>query len=499
VALSEYHVAASTPAETDTNGNRTRVTSTEKITFNATLTNAPAGVTAFVGSELTGNPEGPVPNLAQNIWDSRQMLDYDGSHEIIDPGTSKGGVTLTPPIQQLIGHWNLLNLSGGRPAWATANMTISATEIDLFNNHQRIEVGPGKHLQPQDWSSMLNFFRQRRIYQSSSVRATGQSDASNTVDMPLNTPDGNTVHGQEVNQQSAVTAPDTMNSNQNVITIDPTTNTILAAQNAASTNANITTGYICPEYTGNGSPSATTLPANSYYRIQDRYWDSTGKALWYCTTAGSNSTSVWSPLSGGGGSVGQYTFVSDQGDYVVATQSGTVPLVTALSAGFTNGATITSVTVVTVAGISVGSVMTGTGVPGTGAVVTAVNTTTRVVSVSFTASATSSGNYTFTAYVYIAKPPKIRCSITSETYIDGSGPHGYTYTPVVSGGITVAYTRTNSWGAGESETEQITPAYLPGDIVYAMSMPSLNMPISPGSGTTVAVSLLDIHDKDWAT
>jgi len=500
VALSEYDVAASTPAETDTNGNRTRVTSTEKITFNATLTNAPAGVTSFVGSELTGNPEGPVPNLAQNIWQSRRMLDYDGMHEIIDPGTSTPNSR--PALQQIIGHWNLLNLSGATgvgAAWATANMTIAATEIDLVTNHVRIEVGPSKHLQPQDWSSMLNFFRQRRLYQASSVRATGQTDASNTVDMPLNTPDGNTVHGQEVNLQSAVTAPDTMNSNQNVITTDPTTNTILAAQNAASTNANITVGYICPEYTGNGSPSASTLPTGSYYRIQQRYWDSTAKALWYCTTAGSNSTSVWSQVGGGGGSVGQYAFVSDGGDYIVATQNGVAPVVTALSVGFTNGASVTSVTVVTVSGIAVGSVMTGTGVPSAGAVVTAVNTTTKVVSVSFTATAASSGNYTFTGYVNIAKPPKIRCSITSEAYIDGTGTHTFTYNAVFVPPYTVAYTRTNSWSGGsQSQTEKITPAYLPGDIIYAMTMPSLNMPISPGSGTTVAVTLLDIHDKDWA-
>jgi len=502
VALSEYDVAASTPAETDTNGNRTRVTSTEKITFNATLTNAPAGVTSFVGSEITGNPEGPVPNLAQNIWESRQMLDYDGTHEIIDAGLSKGGTTLRPPIQQIIGHWNLLNLSGAPgigAAWATANMTIASSEIDLVTNHVKIEVGPSNHLQPQDWSSMLNFFRMRHLTMPSSVRATGLSDASNTVDMPLNTPDANTVHGQEVNIQEAAIATDTTSSNQNVITTDATTNAIFAAQNNASTGANITTGYIRPEYTGAGSPTATTLPANSYYRIQDRYWDSTAKALWYCTTAGSNSTSVWSQVGGGGGSVGQYAFVSDGGDYIVATQNGVAPVVTALSVGFTNGASVTSVTVVTVAGIAVGSVMTGTGVPSAGAVVTAVNTTTKVVSVSFTATAASSGNYTFTAYVNVAKPPKIRCSITSEAYIDGTGTHTFSYTAVVVSSVTVAYTRLNSWAGGsQSQTEKITPAYLPGDIIYAMTMPSLNMPISPGSGTTVAVTLLDIHDKDWA-
>jgi len=245
--------------------------------------------------------------------------------------------------------------------------------------------------------------------------------------------------------------------------------------------------------------------SSPYYRAGSTYWDNTNSALYVCTTSGYSTASglspvsVWKLVSGGGGSVGQYTFCWDDGDFIVCTAAGTSPTVTTLSSGFTNGAAVTSVTVVTVSGIAVGSVMTGTGVPSAGAVVTAVNTTTKVVSVSFTATAASSGNYTFTGYVNIAKPPKIRCSITSEAYIDGTGTHTFTYTAVVVSSVNVAYTRLNSWSGGtQSQTEKITPAYLPGDIIYAMTMPSLNMPISPGSGTTVAVTLLDIHDKDWA-
>jgi len=246
--------------------------------------------------------------------------------------------------------------------------------------------------------------------------------------------------------------------------------------------------------------------SSPYYRAGSTYWDNTNGAFYVCTTSGYSTASgltpvsVWKLVSGGGGSVGQYTFCSDAGDFIVCTAAGTVPISRPLSVAFTNGYFVNNITLSTVAGISVGMIMTGTGVPAAGVAVTAVSTSLNVVTVvSFLSSAASSGNYTFTGYVNIAKPPKIRCSITSETYIDGSGVHTYAYTAVVSGGITVAYTRTNNWGGSNSETEQITPAYLPGDIVYAMTMPSLNMPVSPGSGTTVAVTLLDIHDKDWAT
>ena len=166
-----------------------------------------------------------------------------------------------------------------------------------------------------------------------------------------------------------------------------------------------------------------------YYRIGDTYFDTAGKQLYLCTTAGYSTASGLTPVSVwtaiGGGSAQQFTFVSDGGDYIVATPTA------------------------------------------------------------------GGGN------VNIAKPPKLRCSVAQETYVDGTGIHTFTYTAVVSGGVTLAYTRTNTWSAG-SQVESITPAYLPGDIIYALAMPVLNMPTAPGAGTNVAVSLLDIHDKDWA-
>ena len=206
VQYAEWDVAGSTPAETDTNGNQVKKCNTHELHCHVTLTNAPSGVTPFVGSQLTALAESPVSNLAQNIYNSRATLDYDGEHEIVDPGITNGsgGSGTTIPLAQLIGHWNVLNFSGGATAWSTANMTIAGTEIDLMTNHIRIEVGPSKHLQPQDWNSMLQFFRNRRTIVSSSVRATGYGDGNNTVDMALNTPDANSVPGLSVESQATL-------------------------------------------------------------------------------------------------------------------------------------------------------------------------------------------------------------------------------------------------------------------------------------------------------
>lgn len=201
--FAEYDVDGSTPAETDTNGNRTRAANAHDLHIHPTLTNSPTGLTVYSGQSVQGVAETPVANLAQNIYESRAMLDYDGSHEIIDSGIKNAphGSGATQPLQQIIGHWNVLNFTGGAAAWRTANMTIAGTEIDLVTNHIRIDVGPSKHLSPQDWSSMLEFFRRRLPLMPSSVRATGAGAGGGNVDMALNSSDENTVPGQTVDSQ----------------------------------------------------------------------------------------------------------------------------------------------------------------------------------------------------------------------------------------------------------------------------------------------------------
>ena len=297
---SEWDVPSFSGAETDVNGNQVRRVGTQELHCHVTLTNAPGGVTNFVGSQLTAVGETPVANLAKNIFNSRSTLDYDGEHEIIDGGLPNA-IIPTAALTQLIGHWNVLNFSGGKAAWLNANMTIAGTEIDLMTNHIRIEVGPSKHLQPQDWSSMLQFFRYRRLSMDNATRATGFGGSNNNVDMAKNTPDGNTVPGLAVDALRVVIAPDAVDGTRtNLIQQDATTTQIAIVQQPTAGGAAYTTGVIAPEYNGVGAPSATTLVASAYYRVGDKYVDTGANTMYRCTTAGSNSTSVWAQISGGG-------------------------------------------------------------------------------------------------------------------------------------------------------------------------------------------------------
>jgi hypothetical protein len=186
----EYDVPGSTPAETDTNGNVVKKSVSKQLHAHITLTNAPGGMTEFDNTTQYG--EVAVTGLAQNIYTDRGTLDYDGTHEIID----RGILGETIPLAQIIGHWNVLNISGGDAAWASANMTIAGTEIDLITNHIRIDIGPAKHLQPQNWNTLLQFFRNRRIFLNSAIRANGATNGN--TDMPKNTPDANTVPGLRI-------------------------------------------------------------------------------------------------------------------------------------------------------------------------------------------------------------------------------------------------------------------------------------------------------------
>ena len=216
-------------------------------------------MTNFTNSQLHRLGRNAGDRLGGKYLQLPATLDYDGSHEIIDPGI-KNGSSPTQPLQQLIGHWNVLNLSGGASAWASANMTISGTEIDLQNNHIKIDVGPSKHLQPQDWSAMLQFFRYRRLYTPSSVRATGLGDSSSTADMPKNTPDANTVPGLNVEQKRSLLAADPLNSGiNNLWTIDATTGQMTVTRQD-TTNTPVIAGRVMVELTGTGAPGPTTLP-----------------------------------------------------------------------------------------------------------------------------------------------------------------------------------------------------------------------------------------------
>ena len=204
VQLTEYDVAGA--SETATTGNIVAKAAEKELHAQITLTNAPAGSSSYSTAEVEEESEVPVTGLAENCYNARQTLDYDGQHVIVDPGNAG-----TIPLSVIIGHWNVLNLSGGAAAWETMNATIASTRIDLITNEQSVEFGPAKHLAPQDFSEFLQYFRGRRQFIGSHTRASGYYGANQSVQMPKNTPDGNTAPGLKVRSDLTTIAYDTEN------------------------------------------------------------------------------------------------------------------------------------------------------------------------------------------------------------------------------------------------------------------------------------------------
>lgn len=86
--------------------------------------------------------------------------------------------------------------------------------------------------------------------------------------------------------------------------------------------------------------------------------------------------------------------------------------------------------------------------------------------------------------VKVAKPAKLRTSITAET-INGVSTT-YTYTASLSGSVTQSYYRTAAFSS-LLEYQQVIPFYLPNDIIYAA-------PFSTSSPTTLSsVTFIDLN------
>ena len=458
------------------------------------LTNTASGTYQLSTTLSTGEvyPTG----LAQAIYTALQTLQYNFTHTILEAPYA----TMIKPGK------HALNLSGGASAWSTMAAMIQAVDYEFMLapgapmtvSKTTVHCGPVAHLETRELIELLNIFCNRDLSKiNPNERANGSDLSGGQVTLGSDSPKENSVPAISVPAVVNVTAPDVTASNvTNIFTQDATQHQISVLQNSTSVGTTIITGLIAPEFNGTGSPSGSSLPANAYFRVGDHYIDTSANALWRCTASGTNSSSSWAQISGGGGSVQKFTFVSDKGDFFLATPAISASVSTTLATAFGNAAAVTTLSVTSAAGIAAGQSITGTGIPSSVIVVSVSGTT--ITTSGFTSTSASSGSYTFGAAVAIAKPPKIRCSITGDTQIDGSGAHTYTYTAVTVGGVIVAYTRTNSWTGPNSQVESITPAYLVGDTIYAIGMPSANMPIIVGSGTNVAVALMDIHDKDWA-
>lgn len=262
-----------------------------------TLTNAPVGTSEPTAANTWQSGEVPVTGLAKTIYNSLNgggnppaMLQYDGFHQIIET-----------VVTQIIGPWNVLNLTGGNPAWLAMNAQISSVEIDFFHNTTRLTIGPARHLAPQELNNYLQFFRTRLMLDSGQSAAGTQIGPSTDVAGEAEFENGapGTPQSGLVEHRDADSITGTA---FNGITLDPANGQIQVPFFDATGTVQ-GTALIVQEFPGNGVPAAGTLPGTVNFRVGWRYRNTatTPHTEYVCTTAGTNSTSAWTQIGGGGG------------------------------------------------------------------------------------------------------------------------------------------------------------------------------------------------------
>jgi hypothetical protein len=231
----------------------------------------------------------------------------------------------------------MINLTGGATAWESMDAVPESVTIEFLRTgdgrlvaHHTIQCGPVNHLEPGYLIQLSNLFWNRnRSGIDAYSRLTGTA-ASSQVDLSAETARENSVPATPDFAIQNTYAPDATNTGYtNVITHDATTGSTSVSQVNSTTGATVTTGLVMPQYNGTGAPAAGTLAANAYYRQYSTYLDMTTPTApveWVCTTAGTNSTSAWAQVSGGGGGMNFRGYWVDTTHYalndVVVIQAG---------------------------------------------------------------------------------------------------------------------------------------------------------------------------------
>ena len=271
------------------------------------LTNLPSG--QYVLKQLLNDGEAIPVGLAESIYNELSILQWKLRHNILQVAANGSTVpTIIKPGK------NMINLSGGLTVWETMNAVPEQVTIEFFRAivdgvscltaEHTISCGPVKFLEPDYLVRLANLFWNRNHAGIDAHQRLTGTTSSNQVDLSSQGAKENSVPGEPDFGQQLIYGTDvTVGTNSNVFTIDGTIGQISVAQNKTADGTNYATGVISPEFAAAGSPSATTLAANAYYRVGMYYVDDTtptNPVLWRCMTAGSNSTSVWAKISGGG-------------------------------------------------------------------------------------------------------------------------------------------------------------------------------------------------------
>lgn len=466
--------------------------------FRVLLTNAPSDT--YVLNQTLATGESMPSGLAQYIYTELADLQWKLRHEIIQVAANTTDLpTLIKPGKHKV------NLSGGHADWTTMNAVAEAVQIQFFRSgdgklvaQHSINCGPVNHLEPGYLVQLSNLFINRnRSGIDANQRLTG-SLGSSEVNL--------TAEAARENSTAAAPVPEVSNfvyetggvvAGQVIVSAKKISDLLVAAGTNTNADAAVPKQVLTPitmgpvihnGVTGNvivlASGGFTSSPAltptlqlagtggsgnRACFRFKDEFGDFLRCVTWDGSTEGAKILTAVVVAGGGTG----YT-VGDVLTLAGGTGTAATITVSAVSGGVITAVTITSVGSYTVAPTSPNSATGGTG---------------------------SGATFTVTVdnYVYIAKPWKLRRSLTSAVI------YGTTWNYTFSGsyGTTAPVIRACAASGFTTLNEAISPPYLPNDVIYADTL-SDSADYSLETGTTTAnhpVTLVDLNQdgRAWAT
>jgi len=181
-----------------------------------TLCSLPSGT---YHSAAKTTPGEPIPfGLAKAIWDVEKMPQYQGT------------LTLTgEEISGTIGIGNALNLTGSRAEWETMQAQIQQVSFDFETGTTTVSFGPANHLGAGDLIERLRVNRGPRWFYLIGNNRTNQAD--NSGDIGKATPKENSTTAEAVKNFQGIYETDNINASGNAdktgaFTVDATTREI---------------------------------------------------------------------------------------------------------------------------------------------------------------------------------------------------------------------------------------------------------------------------------
>jgi len=134
----------------------------KKFVASVRATNATTKTYSFSsGSESTAAEAVPT-GLAEMIHGAISVTQWDGSLLIVEAEATRSA---------LIGC--VINLTGSLTDWATMRAQVQSAQIDLFRGETRVNVGPARHLGPDDLVELYRVNRNRQAVTSTGTRTSG--------------------------------------------------------------------------------------------------------------------------------------------------------------------------------------------------------------------------------------------------------------------------------------------------------------------------------------